>query len=455
MVEHLPDLLISNVEMPRPNSNLLIYEGDYILRSNLREYKINGSINFKWFPTIGAKFEGKSNIDLNEIISISDNKTCDVGINGSTIGKAHITEISSAFADDETKIQGFLFNQVVLGDKTIPVERVRFSIPNLREFFGATVKWVTEERIQTLNNRISFENDDHLILIDKCPDFKDRIEVLKNNGGYSLGYFGEVSFKNRSISHEDALKLLNCFSTFLTFVNGRHTSALFIQGIVENEIIWQDFSNFHVEIFKEVESWPEHFSVNGLNRIWRNFYTIWKDVDDKIFLKTLIHWYTEANSLSGSCEGSMIMAQTALELLYNWWIVENKKMITGKNSESISASNKIRLLLSQLKIPHSVPMGFNHLEKYIKKSNIEDAPEAIVQIRNSIVHSQEDKRKKLSEIDEQTKYEALQLFLWYIELSLLRILDFDGKYYNRCSNSKSVIGSEEYVPWINQGISLD
>ena len=72
-----------------------------------------------------------------------------------------------------------------------------------------------------------------------------------------------------------------------------------------------------------------------------------------------------------------------------------------------------------------------------------DAPEIVVQIRNAIVHSHIDKRKKLSAIANEVKDEALTLCLWYIELSLLKILHYNGKYFNRCSRRM------QDVPWVH------
>lgn len=102
-------------------------------------------------------------------------------------------------------------------------------------------------------------------------------------------------------------------------------------------------------------------------------------------------------------------------------------------------------------ITNSVPNSYTSLQGYIDKYKIEDVPEAIVLIRNSIVHSQEDKRKKLSEICHHTKYEALQIFLWYIELAMLCILGYNDKYVNRCSSAKYAFEAEELVPWIKEG----
>jgi hypothetical protein len=139
------------------------------------------------------------------------------------------------------------------------------------------------------------------------------------------------------------------------------------------------------------------------------------------------------------------MAQTALELIYNWLLIEKEKIIVGKDAETISAANKIRLLLSRMKIPYEAPVGLNNLHAYIKKNTTKseplDAPEIVVQIRNAIVHSQIEKRRKLSVIPVVVKVEALRLCLWYIELSLLNILHYTGKYNNRCD------GIMQDVPW--------
>lgn len=147
------------------------------------------------------------------------------------------------------------------------------------------------------------------------------------------------------------------------------------------------------------------------------------------------------------------MTQVALELIYNVLIIEQKKLLLGKDADSISASNKIRLLLSYLKVGHEVPAQLTNLETTINKE-ICDGPDAFVQIRNAIVHSQEDKRRKVKNMDLMIKYEALQLGIWYLELSLLYILKFEDKYFNRCSGAVFAGQGEQYVPWSKKHESI-
>jgi hypothetical protein len=70
-----------------------------------------------------------------------------------------------------------------------------------------------------------------------------------------------------------------------------------------------------------------------------------------------------------------------------------------------------------------------------------------VTIRNALVHGQEKKRAELMRISLKAKYEALQLALWYIELSLLYILEYTGNYHNRTLKNKWK-DTGQLLPWM-------
>lgn len=452
MRKDIPEINQVSVEMNEANSLIKIYSGEYILKNAQTEIKLIGHIYFDWFPISGASFYGKPLIDKIDLFKITDGlNDYSIIIDGLEFGQGFITNTHFGGLNNDANIKGRLSEHAILGDSTISVSKICFSIPNLREFYGLPVKNITKETISTSMNRLIFEDEDFVITIDKCTDYKERKKSLEEKGGYIILYAGELICKKGSLTHSDIKDIFHCLDTFLTFLNGRRTSALFIKGIHDNQVIWSDYTNYFVDTNKTVQSWPQRHSVIGINDLWKKFKLIWQDNDAKGFLTSLIHWYVEANGHSGFSEGSIIMAQTALELIYNWWIIEQKKMILGKDSENISASNKIRLLLSQLNINYEIPTGFTHLRNFLDTThNVVDAPEAAVYIRNSIVHSQEEKRKKLSQIHYKAKYEALQLYIWYIEMSLLHILDYAGRYYNRCSEKKYMSEAEEYVPWVKK-----
>ena len=447
MHKDFPDALSDSIEMTEPNSVLVIYEGEYSIKTETEEIKLNGKITYEWFANSGVYFYGNPITDNVELFKASNqNDTYTILVDGLEFGQGFITKFRFG---NLTKIKGAISQHAILGDKSVSVEKIKFSIPNLREFHGLPVKRVTEKNISTSMDRLVFEDETYEIIIDKCSDFKKRKENLDEKGGYISLYNGELNVKKGHLNHADTRDLFHCLDTFLTFLNGRRTSALFIQGIFEEQVIWSDYTDYFVDTYKAVQTWPQRHSIANLNELWKHFRIIWNNnPEDKNFLTSLIHWYVEANGHAGFSEGSIILAQTALELVYNWWIVENKKMILGKDSENISASNKIRLLISQLNIPSNIPVGFTELQKFKDTTdNVADAPDSIVYIRNAIVHSQEEKRKKLSAIHYKAKYEALQVYIWYIELTLLCILDYNGDYFNRCSKEIYAIKAEQQVPW--------
>jgi len=444
-----PEIIDSSIEMTEANSPIKIFEGDYIIKNGVSEIKITGIIYYNWTPNSGANFYGNTLVDVTDLYKFIDEPNpFKIIINGLEFGQGFITNTQFGGLNSNSHIKGILSKQAVFGDKSIAVNKLTFSIPNLIEFIGSTVKKITEDNISISMNRLKLENDNYIIIIDKCQRYEEQFKSLKEKGGYIILYGGELTGKRGSITFEESKDVFHCLDTFLTFLNGRRTSALFIKGIYDNQTIWCDYTNHLIDSYKFVHTWPQSHSIKSINELWQNFSKFWQDNDNKNFLTSLIRWYVEANGNSGFSKGSLIMAQTALELLYNWWIIENKKFILGKDSETINASNKIRLLISQLNIPQSIPNSFTHLQTFVDNNKeINDAPEAIVQIRNAIVHSQVEKRKKLSAIDPMAIYEALQLCIWYIELSLLCILDYDDKYNNRCSEKLYISDTEECVPW--------
>ena len=155
-----------------------------------------------------------------------------------------------------------------------------------------------------------------------------------------------------------------------------------------------------------------------------------------------VYWYVEANGHAGLVDGSIIMIQTGLELIYNWLLIEQKKLIIGDDAANITSANKIRILLSEI----AVSPGF-FPDQYIDLKNADtiDAPDALVKIRNALAHGQEKKRMALLKIPSLTKVHALHLGIWYVELSLLKILGFNGLYKRRGSNDNTMLKCP--VPW--------
>jgi hypothetical protein len=439
--DDLPRIVISSILMKEPNESIPIYSGIFELSISGKSLTISGSLNLEWFPTKRVRFEGKiieCTIELDELLKLD--LTYDIIIDGLKVGTSRFSEITLG---DESECKGELNHNVIIGDRSVAVSKIQFAVPNLRDFFGHPVALNTNSMGM---NRLTLDTNEYSIIIDKLSNFPELHKKIKSHGGYIFLYSGEITKKNGPIYHDEFKQLAYCLSSFLSFLNGFQCSVYVAQGIYENEAIWTDYSPNTVGLYKTTFSWPCKLSIDGLNEAWQEFYKLWKEPDEEGFINSAVHWYLEANSNS-IIENGIILTQIGLELVYNWLIVENKKILIGQDAESISGANKIRLLLSQIGLTNEIPDLLKDLKLHIDQNNLPDGVEAFVQIRNALVHSREEKRRKIDQIDPHIIHQAYQLGLWYLELSILRIIEYRGKYRFRCSDKKWSGEDEIQVPW--------
>lgn len=435
------------VTMGNPNDVIEFYSGKFLLKNGDVEIWVEGQIQFEWTPSKGAYFHGTTTSNSIETVkSLVKIGNYDIIVDDLVLGGALISRQN--FGPSGIKVTGPFSNQVVFGDASVAVSVVRFGFPNLREFSGAPTQATHKETLSISNGRQVFDNEKYELILDRLYDNEERREALNMTGGYHLLYAGELRKKGNSITLEEAREILFEFSSFMTFLNGRNTSAMFATGMHENKRYWQDFTDYHIDSYRNVTTWPNVNEPALFNDCYQRFRALWKNEENRSFLHSAISWYCMCNGDTSPRESALIMAQATLELLYNWLLIETKGLIIGKDAENLNASNKIRLLLAQIRISYEAPAHFKHLSEYIEKTDeLSDAPDAIVGLRNAVVHGQLGKRKKVWEMHYMTKYEALQLCIWYIEMSMLFILEFDGKYLNRCSKNRVESARREMVPW--------
>ena len=113
----------------------------------------------------------------------------------------------------------------------------------------------------------------------------------------------------------------------------------------------------------------------------------------------------------------------------------------GFKNKNLWASDKFRLLFSSLNIPLDIPSETPELLACKSKMNWLDAPHALTEIRNSLIHPEHKKRDQFS----TAYYEAWNLGLWFLEMGILAICGYSGTYGNRLKRRH--IGQIENVPW--------
>ncbi len=318
-LDNIPEMIQSSIIMDEPNQTIPVYSGIFNLDREGKTMIIDGSLSFEWFPTKQIRFKGnilESEFQLDEIVKLEH--PYEVIIDGLSVGECHFSGITLG---ENSEVHGVFNNNAIIGDKSIPVSKIVFSIPNLREFFGDAVK-ISENGISKA--RLSFVTEKYTINIDNKKEHKDLNEKLRLKGGYLIIHTGEIIKKDGAIHYDDLYYLKYCLASFMSFLNGRKTGIFFAQGIHEGEIIWTDFTPMQVDIFKPVRSWPCKLSVDGLNKSWNKFFEVWTVQNENDFLNSAIHWYLEAN-VDSIIDNSIVLTQIGLELIYNWFVIEKKK----------------------------------------------------------------------------------------------------------------------------------
>jgi len=171
----------------------------------------------------------------------------------------------------------------------------------------------------------------------------------------------------------------------------------------------------------------------------------WKDP-----LELAIYWYIHANECAGGVEGSLVLAQTAFEMLAWTYLVEDRGVLTKQTWDQLNrASARIERLLTEMGLPVGLPTTeCPKLYAWAQSAGrIGSGPDALVGIRNAFVHPNTKNLKKALAVPSSAKREAWQLALLYLETIILMLLGYDGSLYCRV---RSGVPDEVNVekPWL-------
>lgn len=432
-LNNIPFGIENDVLMSEPNETILIHKGSFVLLYNEVKIEVLGEIFYSWIPSIQIKFEGLTSTSIFKNIQIMDDHIYPkLFIDDHLIGEVIITNTEKSSNESDTEIIGIFKENVILGEEESEINELGFAMPNLKSFWGDTFQLKTKKGITTISGRISFTSENFSITLDKREDYKALQKKLHSSGGYVLLYNGKIEFK-KPIPYKQAEEICLALNSFFSFLNGRRVGTLFLKGKLNDEIVLQDYTRHINESYQSTHSWAlTDLKSEQIEKIWRKFWYLWTQKDAKDFLIFSIKWYCEGNSPELSSDTRLIMAQSTLELIYNWWLVELNGLIKGRDSHNLSASNKIRLILSSCAVTKEIPKELKDLTIVMKGQVINDGPESIVYVRNALVHAHVKNREKIQKIGPFARFQALKLAVMYIDLALLKILDYDDRYKNNC-----------------------
>lgn len=166
-------------------------------------------------------------------------------------------------------------------------------------------------------------------------------------------------------------------------------------------------------------------------------------------LLTAMHWTVEANECAGGDIGSIVLQQCALECLAWQQLVVCRNYYSRNAFGSLSTSEKLERLCDEFKIVTQVPEEFPELMDYASEAKVSGLLCVLVRVRNSLVHAEPTKVRKLFErVDGDDERSSL----WYLmnsilQQALLASLGYTGRFYDRVQPGTFSVDAIRDVPW--------
>lgn len=380
------------------------------------------------------------------------------------LGKAFTQSEINSFSVDSQTIDGFsignnfeLLSQL-LNIKWIPksepikfhlepdkeTNKIVFHLFNFEDFDGAGSSLQTDGNTRKRIFHFTLSWKSYQITVQSILSVKDNITALKNEGGYRLTQVGQIEKSDSSSFKDDEIKnLLDVLRYFISFAKGSWCSPVCPVGLDNNDNKTWYSLNSPDKQWQSLSSWFDTKYANELEVFFPSFMELWEQESWKDTIKEVMYWYLNANDPGRGVDAGLILAQAALERLSYEYVVNEKKLLSPKGFKDIWASDKYRLLFSSLNIPLEIPSQCTNMIASANQYNWLDAPHALTEIRNALVHPE---HKKHGQISTELFIEAWNLSLWYLEMTILAIAGYKGTYANRLIKQRWV-GSVENVPW--------
>jgi hypothetical protein len=319
---------------------------------------------------------------------------------------------------------------------------VIFHIFNFKNTWGTSRQVIKSETGFVCNDITEIKSKKWTIEIHNHKTSKIH-EKLKETGGYGLTHIASISRTDgATFSAEEAEKLIGEIYLFFTFSQGTFCTPVLPVGFDETgQMVWAQFNDPH-QAGESQFYWFDPHHCDEIEELFPNFLSILENEKWKDTLHTVIYWYARSNNNSGGIDTGIVLTQIAIERLSFEYAVNQKKLIEAEGFKKLNASDKFRLLFSSLDLPIEIPEKLPNVQAVAKRHKFIDAPHVLTIVRNSMVHSEHKKTENFSGI----YFDIWQLGLWYLELSILKLCNYNGTYANRLTKDRWV-GTVENVPW--------
>ncbi|MGI8990068.1 MAG: hypothetical protein ACR2I2_10855 [Bryobacteraceae bacterium] len=286
--------------------------------------------------------------------------------------------------------------------------------------------------------KILLEGETWAIGFTPQPDMVAIVDQLNKEGGYGVTHFFEIKRTNsEAITASSAADILEALKLFLSFARGANCGLGLVKGCsAANTPLWQQWGFSQTSRWSSTVNW--FFSPQGqfLRGAFPGFMREWQN-GGREHIRSAIEMYAEANRDEPDVKPSLMLAQSALELL-SWLSMVRGSCLSADGFRALPAADHIRLLLHQCRIPSLIPHTLADLTRAAASQKL-DGPGMLTEVRNALVHPGKSRKNMTANV----YVEAWSLSMWYFELAILHRFGYDGSHVNRLLDPPAL----QQVPW--------
>lgn len=448
-MEDAEELFKPAIDFPTSSDSVLLYNGESSY--SVQNETMNGTaeVRLDFIPSprthiygtynqVSAKgiFESILGSHDSSILQLSGHKVPGFKVGGEGSSTDNTLHIKWAPSSEPFQCEGT--------DKT-QVSEVVFHLFNFPEFLDDLTMPTKNGNNDVPINVVNLEFDAWTIRIRSLPETPERVKRTKSDGGTQLTHIGQILRSDgATFSGSETNDILISLQYFLSFSCGEWCRPICPVGYDSDQNrVWQTCGSPEAK-GSFVYSWFDYKHGDQLISLFPKFMRFWTGPDWRVALQEVIYWYLNANNSARGVDAGLILSLTALERLSYEYAVKYKKQLSHDGFDKLRASDKIRLFCASLNIPTHFPDQAEGLlrQSKVNGSQWDDAPHALTEIRNALVHPKKKERKNIQDII----FEAWNLSQWLLEMGLLAVCGYDYTYGNRLTVSRWT-GAVERVPW--------
>jgi hypothetical protein len=365
---------------------------------------------------------------------------------GTTISNGLFSALQHSYGPEGQKMSlAGIIGERVIRPADADASYVLFFLPNFEHLCGRSITYPDGS---SAVYRLVLSGEGWRITLDAVEKAKEIEQFLAANSGIAITQVGRLEREDGDpFKAEDALVILNAVAWYVSFACGRWTGPCLPTGFDrDGRQVWEVWDYNRTLPFRECRRWLDKIHGEQFEGPFSGFLKLWLNEAWEEVIRVAIHWFIEANAQAGSIEGSIVLTQTAFELLASAVLVENYGWLTADGYEKLAAADRIRLLFLWAGIPTWIPTQLSALLNLARADNWPDTSTAMTMIRNTITHPTKKNREKFGRHTSEARTDAWILGLWNLELCLLRLFEYRGTYANRIT--QKFVGEIERVPWL-------